>query len=179
MRLTGNSVVCERCGSRIVEQDWGNGGRVWADQSDGRAHSDVRCLTGRVLSLESEIARLREKIDREESEHAQTICERDMRETQLEEAHAAMGCEREASNLHDYGACILANIDACVAQAERSQTAEAENARLRAEGEEMDAYWHAEVAKLTAERDHWKQARESAMVAGEMLTAENARLKSR
>lgn len=62
MRLTGNSVVCERCGSRIVEQDWGNGGRVWADQSDGRAHSDVRCLTGRVLSLESENARLRKAL---------------------------------------------------------------------------------------------------------------------
>jgi regulator of replication initiation timing len=49
----------------------------------------------------------------------------------------------------------------------------AENARLRAEGEEMDA----EVANLTAERDHWKQARESAMAAGEVLKAENARLR--
>ncbi len=90
-------------------------------------HTSDRCRD----ALKAENARLREKIDREESEHAQTICERDMRETQLEEAHAAMGCEREASNLHDYGACILANIDACVAQAERSQTAEAETARLR------------------------------------------------
>jgi len=53
----------------------------------------------------------------------------------------------------------------------------AENARLRAEGEEMDARWHAEVANLTAERDHWKQARESAMAAGEVLQAENARLR--
>ena len=35
----------------------------------------------------------------------------------------------------------------------------------------------AENARLTEERDHWKQARESAMVAGEMLTAENARLR--
>ncbi len=35
-----------------------------ADQSDGRAHSDVRCLTDRVLSLESENARLREALTR-------------------------------------------------------------------------------------------------------------------
>ena len=44
---------------------------------------------------------------------------------------------------------------------------------------------HATIDKLTAEntrlredRDHWKQARESAMAAGEVLQAENARLKA-
>jgi hypothetical protein len=35
----------------------------------------------------------------------------------------------------------------------------------------------AENARLTEERDHWKQARESAMAAGEVLKAENARLR--
>ena len=35
-----------------------------------------------------------------------------------------------------------------------------------------------ENARLTEERDHWKQARESAMAADEVLQAENARLKT-
>lgn len=41
--------------------------------------------------------------------------------------------------------------------------------------------WHAKLqaenARLTEERDHWKQARESAMAAGEVLKAENTRLR--
>ena len=57
---------------------------------------------------------------------------------ELEEARTELeGCMTLGKGLYD----AYATIDKL----------KAENARLRAEGEEMDAHWHAEVAKLQAE----------------------------
>ena len=55
------------------------------------------------------IADLERRLDDSDDSHGRTIEQRDLLEAWAEELHAALGCEREASNLHDYFACIRDN----------------------------------------------------------------------
>jgi hypothetical protein len=55
------------------------------------------------------IADLERRLTDSDDAHGRTIEQRDLLEERADELHTALGCEHEASNLHDYFACIRHN----------------------------------------------------------------------
>jgi hypothetical protein len=75
------------------------------------------------------IADLERRLDDSVRAHGRTIAQRDLLECWSEELHAALGCEHEASNLHDYFACIRHN---ALTLQSHYESAEKDGARLLA-----------------------------------------------
>ena len=55
------------------------------------------------------ISDLERRLDESDRAHGRTIEQRDTLESWSEDLHAALGCDHEASNLHDYFSCIRHN----------------------------------------------------------------------
>lgn len=113
---------CEHCGETYIPGGWG---------LDGKAHDPWDCRDALAKQLADErkshaielehvdmsgreadaarIADLERRLADSDDAHGDTIAERDRMEEWAEELHAALGCEHEASNLHNYFACIRHN----------------------------------------------------------------------
>jgi hypothetical protein len=69
--------------------------------------SDLSETRRKLAEVTGERDEARRRLDESDDNHGETIAQRDHIEEVVEAIHACSGCEREATNLHNYGACAL------------------------------------------------------------------------
>ena len=105
-------VQTNAAGERVI-QVFARGHRALAEAlNDARRAHATELAHVSMSEREADAARiadLERRLDESDRAHGRTIEQRDTLESWSEDLHAALGCDHEASNLHDYFSCIRHN----------------------------------------------------------------------
>ena len=96
--------VMNRAAARISELE-----KTLADERRAHATELAHVAMSERETDAARIADLERRLTDSDDAHGRTIEQRDLLEEWADELHTALGCDHEASNLHDYFACIRDN----------------------------------------------------------------------